>query len=211
MSVLCASLSGFLRCLLHTQLITFFFFFFNLLLFKNTSKAFVLYIFLQVSLLLVVLVPLVMDSSKVFGGAEECQSNESGWTMYIGDAAAATTDDGDDDGSDHDGTMNANHEDDYSDDSMASDASSGPSHHHYGTAEALSRPIKEADEDDNSKCTAGSDKKAKRIMEKQKAEMRRKEQEKDHQEMMLMSRRVITPAQSDSKARKNVWNMTKRK
>lgn len=128
--------------------------------------------------------------------------------MYIGDDA---TDDGDDDGSDHDDMKNANHEDDDSDDSMASDASSGPSHHHYGAAEAHFKPIKEADEDDSGKCTAGSDKKAKRRMEKQKAEMRRKEQDKDHQEMVVMAQRVTNPAQSDSKVRKNVWNMTKRK
>ncbi|KAI9117212.1 hypothetical protein K1719_011378 [Acacia pycnantha] len=76
-----------------------------------------------------------MEQSKSDGGAEECHSSESGWTMYIG----STVDDYDeevDDIVDYNDrtttTPQADVEDDESDDSMASDASSGPSHHHYG-------------------------------------------------------------------------------
>ncbi|XP_062115023.1 protein SOB FIVE-LIKE 1-like [Humulus lupulus] len=80
-----------------------------------------------------------MESSQVFGGAdEECQSSESGWTMYLGSPTHGESDDGneesdyedDDDSSDDDddgGNDNDNDGgDDESDDSMASDASSGP-------------------------------------------------------------------------------------
>ncbi|XP_019189686.1 PREDICTED: uncharacterized protein LOC109184099 [Ipomoea nil] len=67
-----------------------------------------------------------MESSHVYGAPEECHSNESGWTMYIG---SPTTDEDDD----HLNTNNVNGdsyeaEEENSDDSMASDASSGPSH-----------------------------------------------------------------------------------
>ncbi|KAK7388817.1 hypothetical protein VNO78_23644 [Psophocarpus tetragonolobus] len=64
--------------------------------------------------------------------AEECHSSESGWTMYIG----SPTDDGghtDDEDHNHNEATQAHpqvHDHDESDDSMASDASSGPSHHH---------------------------------------------------------------------------------
>lgn len=77
-----------------------------------------------------------MESSQVYGGAEECHSNESGWTMYIG----SPTNDDDDHGEDNLNNNNVNgdsydeeeksggDDDDDTDDSMASDASSGPSH-----------------------------------------------------------------------------------
>lgn len=70
--------------------------------------------------------------SYLIGGAEECNSCESGWTMYIAspmDADDAGDDSGADDhdsGNDVDGRGAAAADD--SDDSMASDASSGPSH-----------------------------------------------------------------------------------
>lgn len=76
-------------------------------------------------------------SSKIYGGhhaAEECQSNESGWTMYLGSRIDGENDhhQHDQDHSDdehHDGkTHGYDHKDD-SDDSMVSDASSGPSTH----------------------------------------------------------------------------------
>ncbi|KAK7411292.1 hypothetical protein VNO78_02725 [Psophocarpus tetragonolobus] len=74
----------------------------------------------------------------VLGGEEECHSNESGWTMYIGsprDDEALHCDDDDDEGNgdglgyDYDEGAQADPDDVESDDSMASDASSGPSHH----------------------------------------------------------------------------------
>ncbi|PON61652.1 hypothetical protein PanWU01x14_143110 [Parasponia andersonii] len=80
-----------------------------------------------------------MESSKVFGEAdEECQSSESGWTMYLDSPTHGENDDenqqsdygdGDDDSSDDDVDDEENDNDndnDDSDDSMASDASSGP-------------------------------------------------------------------------------------
>lgn len=88
-------------------------------------------LFLGYSLLYwVVSLLLVMESSKVPGDSEECCSSESGWTMYI---ASPVDDDNDSDDDDHspDKTVHSNDKDeDYagSDDSMASDASSGPSH-----------------------------------------------------------------------------------
>ncbi|XP_020228662.1 uncharacterized protein LOC109809695 isoform X2 [Cajanus cajan] len=67
-------------------------------------------------------------------GAEECHSSESGWTMYIG-SPVDDNDDGDNHKSDDDEhCTQARPQDDYddaSDDSMASDASSGPSHHGF--------------------------------------------------------------------------------
>lgn len=71
----------------------------------------------------------------MLGVEEECHSNESGWTMYIGsprDEDAQHCDDDDDNHSleedyyDYEAAA-AQHCDVESDDSMASDASSGPS------------------------------------------------------------------------------------
>ncbi|XP_058115011.1 protein SOB FIVE-LIKE 1-like [Magnolia sinica] len=82
-----------------------------------------------------------MEPSQLIGGTEECNSSESGWTMYIAspmhDVALSDDDhdgegegdgDGDNDCNSHDdGDGNNNDGDDDSDDSMASDASSGQS------------------------------------------------------------------------------------
>ncbi|XP_068638619.1 protein SOB FIVE-LIKE 2-like [Aristolochia californica] len=89
-----------------------------------------------------------MEPNQLFGGPEECSSNESGWTMYIAspmhghdvddddggvfddnvvdDASGDDDTDGDDDRSSSDDDDATG---DDSDDSMASDASSGPGHH----------------------------------------------------------------------------------
>lgn len=70
-----------------------------------------------------------MKPPKKFGSEEECESSESGWTMYIG--SHIKDDDGDIDNMDEEGTTRQGYpEDDESDDSMVSDASSGPSHQH---------------------------------------------------------------------------------
>ncbi|KAK7304213.1 hypothetical protein RJT34_15336 [Clitoria ternatea] len=80
----------------------------------------------------------------MLGGAEECHSSESGWTMYIGspieeDAHCVDeeNDDDDDNNRDYDYDYEGTQADPEveSDDSMASDASSGPSH--YGIINAL--------------------------------------------------------------------------
>nr|POF12134.1 hypothetical protein CFP56_42330 [Quercus suber] len=113
-----------------------------------------------------------MDSSQMFGGTEECQSSESGWTMYIGSPIY-----GDDD----------------SDDSMASDASSRPSHA-YGSANKKEEKY----------CF---DKKAKeQQQEKQKAQ--KMKEEKDQK--MFSAKKAEAPSQSSAKVRKNIW-MGKRK
>ncbi|XP_069153917.1 protein SOB FIVE-LIKE 1 [Solanum lycopersicum] len=57
---------------------------------------------------------------------EECNSNESGWTMYIGSPYREYNDEDDDEGTPMKGDDHV--EDGGSDDSMTSDASSGPSH-----------------------------------------------------------------------------------
>ncbi|XP_058743841.1 protein SOB FIVE-LIKE 3-like [Vicia villosa] len=71
-----------------------------------------------------------MKPPKNFGSEEECESSESGWTMYIG--SHIEDDDGDVDNMDEEGTTTHQGypQDDESDDSMVSDASSGPSHQH---------------------------------------------------------------------------------
>ncbi|KAJ8560587.1 hypothetical protein K7X08_022447 [Anisodus acutangulus] len=77
-----------------------------------------------------------MDSNtQFFGEAEECNSSESGWTMYI---CSPSTGDGEleyngnyDELEDNNYKKAINRDDDEdgdTDDSMASDASSGPSH-----------------------------------------------------------------------------------
>ncbi|XP_059598525.1 protein SOB FIVE-LIKE 3 [Vitis vinifera] len=70
---------------------------------------------------------------KHFPGTEGCSSSESGWTMYIaspmheGDSECSGNDD---DNNIHITNFNyGDGKDEGSDDSMASDASSGPSHH----------------------------------------------------------------------------------
>ncbi|KAL3501582.1 hypothetical protein ACH5RR_036031 [Cinchona calisaya] len=83
------------------------------------------------------------DSSENLGGTEECSSNESGWTMYIASPThESNPDDDDDDDEDEDEDEDEDNaerkeyedvHDEYggegeSDDSMTSDASSGPSH-----------------------------------------------------------------------------------
>ncbi|KAE9615716.1 hypothetical protein Lalb_Chr04g0258271 [Lupinus albus] len=75
-----------------------------------------------------------MDSHKQIWGAEGCSSSESGWTMYIDDAPVQDDDAGC--SNEYDGyrevygenrrKKQGNKVDDESDDSMASDASSGP-------------------------------------------------------------------------------------
>ncbi|CAN4121977.1 unnamed protein product [Withania somnifera] len=74
-----------------------------------------------------------MEYPKHPGGTEECNSNESGWTMYIGSPYCDYNqgdDDDDDEGTPRKGYKNVGDhvEDGGSDDSMTSDASSGPSH-----------------------------------------------------------------------------------
>lgn len=78
-----------------------------------------------------------MDSSKI---SEECSSSESGWTMYIAspenedDHAGKEDEDDDISEGERGGGCKRDVEDADSDDSMASDASSGPSYGYFGHA-----------------------------------------------------------------------------
>ncbi|CAK7335193.1 unnamed protein product [Dovyalis caffra] len=80
-----------------------------------------------------------MDSYKHILGAEGCSSSESGWTMYLGSPMQEDDDECSYDGNDYNAhNVSKNHRyaaaaDEDSDDSMASDASSGP--HHQNTHE----------------------------------------------------------------------------
>ncbi|XP_044466510.1 protein SOB FIVE-LIKE 2-like [Mangifera indica] len=151
-----------------------------------------------------------MESSKVFGGSgEECHSCESGWTMYIGSDHDdeeqsdnigdhyVDNNGGDDDDDDDDTDGNDDDDDDEADtdDSMASDASSGPSYPYRkgGGAGYFNKHIEKVEDD----VSAG--KKAKRQMEKQKAEvqLRRNREEKEEVNMFAAAKRAS--AQSDSK------------
>ncbi|CAI9785324.1 unnamed protein product [Fraxinus pennsylvanica] len=88
-----------------------------------------------------------MDSSKIIEGNEECSSNESGWTMYIASPIDEYNldDDDEDDGGSIDKQEDGFHAKDDagdtdSDDSMASDASSGPSRQEHLCNRGSHRP-----------------------------------------------------------------------
>uniref|UniRef100_A0A1D1XNX9 Uncharacterized protein n=2 Tax=Anthurium amnicola TaxID=1678845 RepID=A0A1D1XNX9_9ARAE len=127
-----------------------------------------------------------MESSQLVGGAEECSSSESGWTMYLAspmhDADEAEIEDeegedetyDDEEEDDHGGGGGGNNDDDG--DSLASDASSGPPHrtlsHKNGAGGgALPKEDDEEEEDDrvedgNGKLCKYSWKKAHKKVEK---------------------------------------------
>lgn len=139
-----------------------------------------------------------MDSSQVFGNAEECNSSESGWTMYIG--SPITNDDHSDDGDkDDDGDDDGDHEHDVkhdedghdSDDSMASDASSGPSHRQNSWGNGKDEGKK--------KCSI---KKAKDPVEKKGYEGKKKEKE---EESVFAAKKASVGVQSSEKVRKTSW------
>ncbi|KAK8686242.1 hypothetical protein V6N13_125269 [Hibiscus sabdariffa] len=112
-----------------------------------------------------------MEPTEIFGGPEECQSSESGWTMYIGDTA-------------DDGTHASE-----TDDSMASDASSGPSHH------GRFRSKHGEDKEDGRHCY--SDKKAKKPSVG-------KQDKEEKQEMSCKTKESSTRSPSGSTARINM-------
>nr|KAJ0213373.1 hypothetical protein LSAT_V11C400201620 [Lactuca sativa] len=147
------------------------------------------------------------SSSKIYGdGTEECQSSESGWTMYIG--SSMDDDDGGDGGAVYDargtcggrkkGTVKIEDED--TDDSMTSDASSGPSHLHL--QQPWDAQEDEGDENHKQENYKGSSKKNKKSAGKKKGgyEETRKKDENE-------KRGVITTVQSGNRA----WFMSKRK
>ncbi|XWS51279.1 hypothetical protein CRYUN_Cryun12cG0163100 [Craigia yunnanensis] len=160
-----------------------------------------------------------MDPSKIFGGNEECHSSESGWTMYIGSPIQGGDDDDDDDGHSeaddayaadnggHADETGANHEAD-SDDSMASDASSGPSHQgvqFYGNMEGSHGTSYFKHDEDEEEGNCYLDKKAKKSAEKQKLGMKKKEDKEEKEQMTLKAKGATTSSRSGSKLRKSLW------
>ncbi|XP_072980354.1 uncharacterized protein [Typha angustifolia] len=110
-----------------------------------------------------------MDSSQLIGDAEECNSSESGWTMYLASPMHDDGDDGDDgdgevEGHGYDGSSKRSNtsggsngddgdDDDDDDDSLASDASTGPaqekySHRRFGGSKAMDDHFKHDGHDD---------------------------------------------------------------
>ncbi|KAH7851963.1 hypothetical protein Vadar_018912 [Vaccinium darrowii] len=130
-----------------------------------------------------------MESSQVFGNAEECNSSESGWTMYIGSPITNDdhSDDGDkDDDGDHEHDVKHDEDDHDSDDSMASDASSGPSHRRNSWGNVKDEGKKNC-----------SIKKAKDPVEKNGYEGKKKEKEED--ESVFAAKKASVGVQSSEK------------
>ncbi|KAG2403932.1 uncharacterized protein HKW66_Vig0108540 [Vigna angularis] len=107
-----------------------------------------------------------MDSFKqIWGSAEGCSSSESGWTMYIAspmqedDAGCSNENYGNHDiyGDNRRKKQGAKVDEEESDDSMASDASSGPVHYHhaYGHSQTShgTAASKKDKQDHGSKCS----------------------------------------------------------
>ncbi|EOY22211.1 hypothetical protein QUC31_007615 [Theobroma cacao] len=156
-----------------------------------------------------------MEPSKILGGTEECHSSESGWTMYIGSPIQGGDDDDDDGHSDadayaanyggHADETEINHEAD-SDDSMASDASSGPSHqgHRYGNMEE-GHGTSHLNDEVEGEGNYYLDKEAKKSLEKQKLGMKKKEDKEDQKERMTLKAKGAATPRSGSKVRKSIW------
>ncbi|KAB1212798.1 hypothetical protein CJ030_MR5G011898 [Morella rubra] len=161
-----------------------------------------------------------MESSQMLGGTEECHSSESGWTMYIGSptyddddsdenrhSAADGNDAGSDDDDDDDDDKNEANRDEDSDDSMASDASSGPSHqgHPCGSGKYGHGPADfgyDGEENDNKYRLGGKANKQQKDKENQRAPQRIK---KEKEEKVFEADKTTAPGQSGSKVRKNMW------
>ncbi|WVZ21266.1 hypothetical protein V8G54_008588 [Vigna mungo] len=124
------------------------------------------------------------------GGEEECHSNESGWTMYIGSPRDedAHCDDKEEKGFsfDYDYEEAEADADVESDDSMASDASSGPSQ--YGVINPITQ-FQQKEEVKNKYC---SDHKASKS--KGNHQIVEKRAEKNHKKMVLISSKGKDPA-----------------
>ncbi|XVF49829.1 hypothetical protein PTKIN_Ptkin04bG0047500 [Pterospermum kingtungense] len=142
-----------------------------------------------------------MEPSKIFGGSEEyCHSSESGWTMYIGsliqgdDSGTSEADNAyahADDAYAHADETYANHGAD-SDDSLASDASSGPTHQvqfHNGNMEGGHGTFNSKHEEE---ADCYLDKKAKKPMKKKKG----KELDEEQMKMIFKAKESTTPRTS---------------
>ncbi|XP_044489813.1 protein SOB FIVE-LIKE 1-like isoform X2 [Mangifera indica] len=145
-----------------------------------------------------------MDPSEIRGSKEEYSSSVSGWTMYIGSPVHETDCD---EGDEHDQTsyyqgnnfnkdnLGCKYDDanDNSDDSMASDASSGPSRQELSWESERSPFDKHAP----GKLSA---KEKLRHKEKTKKDERRSKVERD--ELVLKAKAASTQARSEGKVRK---------
>ncbi|KAI3777494.1 hypothetical protein L1987_47294 [Smallanthus sonchifolius] len=145
------------------------------------------------------------SSSKIYGDrTEECQSSESGWTMYIGSSMDDDDDDGDhDDGGGGKKKGALKDEDEDTDDSMTSDASSGPSHLHLQQPWEVQQD--ETDGKHNQESYKSSSKKNKKASKKKKDG--HEESRKKDESLVNEKRGVITTVQSGNRA----WFLGKRK
>lgn len=146
-----------------------------------------------------------MKPSQIFGGEEECESSESGWTMYIGspieDVDEELSDDGDND--DDDDITQADPEVE-SDDSMASDASSGPSHNnqHWGNGKGGYDDLAGFKKMIGEKYDDGLGKNENKTLENQ-----RKGEKVEKKKMIFIDGKSKSPVQvgCNGKVRKNYW------
>ncbi|KAJ4710648.1 acidic leucine-rich nuclear phosphoprotein 32 family member E [Melia azedarach] len=149
-----------------------------------------------------------MEPSKFFGCKEECSSSVSGWTMYLGSPGNENDNYDDDDDDDRNTYQQGDafkldyhlHDDDdandKSDDSMASDASSGPSHQELPIPWGNSKPS--LDKHETSKYSW------KQNLQKQKTKRdeSRIKVERDEQPV-LITKSTTSQALSGAKARKS--------
>ncbi|KAL5723396.1 hypothetical protein ACHQM5_006802 [Ranunculus cassubicifolius] len=131
-----------------------------------------------------------MESSQLYGGSKKYSSSESGWTSYILSRTQSEDKREDDD---HGYVKYKGYDD--SDDSLASDASSGPSH----LEQAHGENIHFKHEENESTSKYRSVKKAHK-QEKKKDELRSKKVGDDDDYKGLS---VPSPVQSGTKVRKN--------
>lgn len=139
-----------------------------------------------------------MESSQLFGGSEKCSSGESGWTSYIVSLPSRDVKKNDEEErKKYNGT-------DDSDDSLASDASSGPSHLELSCENREGVHFKREEHENTSKYR--SSKKAHKQVKKEHAPRRTEVTEEDGSDDykdMLNASKFPSPVQSAAKVRKN--------
>ncbi|XAR51257.1 hypothetical protein NMG60_11005828 [Bertholletia excelsa] len=142
-----------------------------------------------------------METSHFLGYSEECHSSESGWTMYIVSPVHSDINEGDEDGENDYYTVEPG---DDSDDSMASDASSGQIHrgnlweNGKGSSPAMTEYERQEVQSDRKK---GSEKTTKLQVEKN----RYKAKKKEKKEPVFSAKEANVGIESTVKARKNGW------
>lgn len=144
-----------------------------------------------------------MESSQAHAAAEEHSGSESGWTMYINSPIQSENDNYKDIHVDDDG--DCDDDDEESDDnSMASDASSGPSHHELpcgkGEGSGSIAQNKHAKNEANSKYSSSGKKPCKKG--KKKEEGRSKEEKEESMQWALSAASHVS---SGVKVRKEIF------